>query len=151
MNGQTNGDILRNSTLALAIASAVAAMGWGARAAVGVAAGGAWHLVSLWCLTRMLDAWLAPPPARGGAALQEQGSERRPESHPNPVARFRSACGGRWQGGGWLLVKFPLLYLPIFTIFRTRAVLFPAFGVGFTLVLCVAIASLAAGRKQAAQ
>ena len=30
------------------------------RFAVGIAAGGLWNLASLWCLTRMLRAWLGP-------------------------------------------------------------------------------------------
>ena len=48
----------------------------------------------------------------------------------------------------WLLVKFPLLYAGIFLIFQTKAVPFGAFGIGFTLVLLVAMAAFMMGLRQ---
>ena len=43
----------------LAAAVLVATL-WGGRMALGVLAGGAWNLVNLWCLTRLLSSWLGP-------------------------------------------------------------------------------------------
>lgn len=37
----------------------LAATPWGARAALGVFAGGVWNLANLWCLTRLLGGWLS--------------------------------------------------------------------------------------------
>lgn len=34
-----------------------------ASVALGVAAGGAWNLASLWCLSRILEAWIGPAPS----------------------------------------------------------------------------------------
>ena len=56
--------IRRASLIALAAGSAAAAAGWGPRAALGVAAGGAWNLASLWCLARLLKAWMGQHPSR---------------------------------------------------------------------------------------
>ena len=44
---------------------------------------------------------------------------------------------------GWLVVKFPLLYLLAFWLMRRPAVSFLGFGVGFSVVLVTAIAGLA--------
>ena len=84
----------------------------GAAMVAGMFAGAAWNLASLWCLARMLAAWLGP-----------RASTRR--------------------ALGWLLVKFPLLYLLAFVMLRGRAVSIVGFGIGFTVVLVVALASLA--------
>lgn len=50
--------------LALIGMTSLAAAPWGARMVGGVAAGGLWNLASLWCLVRLLDAWLGPTPSR---------------------------------------------------------------------------------------
>ena len=109
---------------------------------IGVAAGIAWNLASLWCLSRMLAAWLVPPPARGGA-ITGLTFERRPESRPATILRFQSAFGGRWQVVGWLLVKFPLLYLLAFALLRGSSVSLVGFGAGFSAVLVVMLAAFA--------
>ncbi len=74
--------------------------------ALGTLAGAAWNLASLWCLTRLLNAWLGPHPSR-------------------------------WQALGWLMVKFPLLYLALIALLRTPACSVVGFGIGFTIVLAV--------------
>ena len=33
---------------------------WGARAGLGIAVGGGWNLLSLWCLAQLLSTWLGP-------------------------------------------------------------------------------------------
>ena len=38
----------------------LAALVWAPPTALGVFAGGAWNIVNLWCLTRLLAAWLGP-------------------------------------------------------------------------------------------
>ena len=50
---------------------------------------------------------------------------------------------------GWLLVKFPLLYALLFVAFRHQAVSLLGFGIGFTLVLAVALGVLGASSRQA--
>ena len=40
-----------------------------ARLLVGVLAGGAWNLASLWCLTQLVRAWLGPQPSRRRAII----------------------------------------------------------------------------------
>lgn len=82
----------------------------------GVLAGGAWNLASLWCLSRLLHAWLGP-----------QHSRRRVL--------------------GWLLVKFPLLYLVAFGLLHTRAVSAMGFGIGFSVILAMAIGRFALRAK----
>ena len=37
---------------------------WGPRVVGSILAGGLWNLASLWCLTRLLGAWLRPEPSR---------------------------------------------------------------------------------------
>jgi len=86
---------------------------WRGRLALGVLAGGLWNLASLWCLVRLLSAWLG-----------------RSASRP-------------WQVAGWLLLKFPLLYLLVFSMRRAPAISLIGFGVGFTIVLAAAVAALA--------
>jgi hypothetical protein len=87
---------------------------------LGLAAGAAWNLASLWLLTRLLGAWLGPRPSTRRAI-------------------------------GWLLLKFPLLYLGAFVLLRHPSISVIGFGIGFTLVLAVAVAALAlkAGRMTA--
>lgn len=64
MDGQTQAKILKISAAALAATAALAFLGWGISSAAGVLAGGAWHLSSLWCLAKMLNAWLGPKPSQ---------------------------------------------------------------------------------------
>lgn len=47
-----------------------AALAWlkSPRAAAGIAAGGAWNLASLWCLVRLLNAWLVDRTPRRAVA-----------------------------------------------------------------------------------
>ncbi len=96
----------------IVLAAAVASI-WGAHLGLGLLAGGAWSLASLWCLVHLLDAWLGPKPSRRRAI-------------------------------GWLLVKFPLLYLALFLLLYSSRVSVAGFGVGFTLVLAVALGGLVA-------
>lgn len=104
--------ILRIGAAATAVGSAVATPLWGARLGLGILAGGVWNLASLWCLTRLLAAWLGPNPSRRRAIA-------------------------------WLMLKFPLLYLVVFGVFHVPAISVVGFGIGFTIVLVVAVASLA--------
>ncbi len=96
---------------AVLIVCTVASWAWGAHVAGGILAGGAWNLASLWCLMRLLDAWLG--------------------SHPS-----------RRRAIGWLLLKFPLLYLLVFVVFRRPAVSLVGFGIGFTVVLAVVVGGI---------
>ncbi len=47
---------------AAVVAALVAALAWGPNPslALGIAIGSAWNLASLWCLARLLQAWLGP-------------------------------------------------------------------------------------------
>ncbi len=49
---------------------------------------------------------------------------------------------------GWLLVKFPFLYVGIFFLMRHPAVSLLGFGIGFTVVLVVAVGVLAFQTRQ---
>lgn len=49
---------------AMLVVVALPAWAWGPRAVMGVLAGGVWNLASLWCLTRLLNAWLGPQPSK---------------------------------------------------------------------------------------
>jgi len=91
-----------------------AATAWvqGSALIAGVLAGAAWNLASLWCLSRMLAAWLGP-----------RRSSRR--------------------ALGWLLVKFPLLYVLAFVMLRSGSVSLVGFGIGFTVVLSLALLGVA--------
>jgi len=96
---------------------------WDARAAISVVAGAAWNLASLWCLAQMLAAWLgssqsADRDSRGGRSLRRRAI-------------------------GWLLVKFPLLYVLIVFLFRSPAISLVAFSIGFSVVLMTAVIGLA--------
>ncbi len=110
------------AAMTAALATASAAL-WDRRMSLGVLAGGAWNLASLWCLTRLLTAWIGSRPANAEGRDQPQPSRRRVVI--------------------WLLFKFPLLYLVVFGILHSPSVSGVGFGVGFTLVLVVAVASLA--------
>ena len=48
----------------------------------------------------------------------------------------------------WLCVKFPLLYLAAFALLRQPGLSLLGFGVGFSVVLVVAVAALAANARQ---
>lgn len=102
--------------------------------ALGLLAGGLWNLANLYCLTRLLTAWLGPP---------------RPAGHDGrPPRLWRSAGrgGGRRSTRrvvGWLLVKFIALYVLAFALLRLPGVSPVGFGVGFTVVLIGAVWLLA--------
>ena len=49
---------------------------------------------------------------------------------------------------GWLLVKFPLLYTLLVVLLRHPAISLLGFGIGFTIVLVVAVGVLAFQRRQ---
>ena len=63
MSEQTTRRLLAVATLVL-VCCVAAAWRWGLHAALGVFAGGAWNLASLWCLVQLLNAWLGPAPSR---------------------------------------------------------------------------------------
>jgi hypothetical protein len=44
---------------------------------------------------------------------------------------------------GWLLVKFPLLYLAFFAMYQFKVVSLIGFGIGFTVVLAAAVGTFA--------
>lgn len=92
--------------------AAGAAVPWSTRVAVGTAVGGVWNLANLWCLTRLLGAWLGPSHSRRRAIV-------------------------------WTVVKFPLLYGVAFWLLAVAKVSVVGFGVGFTIVLGVALGWLA--------
>jgi hypothetical protein len=74
----------------------------------GIVVGALWHITSLWCLARLLGAWLGPRPSRRRVLA-------------------------------WLLLKFPALYLFAAVCLRHSAISIVGFGIGFTIVLVVAI------------
>ena len=84
---------------------------------IGIIAGGAWNVLSLWCLSQMLAAWLGP---KSSPARSEAGRARR-----------RAII--------WLLVKFPLLYALLFMIVKSPSVSVVGFGIGFTATLLLAL------------
>lgn len=69
MSDKIKARVLRFSAIGLAVASAITWVCFGSRAAVGVIAGGAWNLASLWCLTRLLQAWIGPKPSQKKAVF----------------------------------------------------------------------------------
>lgn len=99
------------------VIAALPAWVWGPRAVGSVLAGGLWNLASLWCLTRLLGAWLKPDP------------------HRRVVL-------------GWLALKGALLTLLIGVILRAPWLSFIGFGIGFTVVLIVIVASFAVHSRQ---
>lgn len=96
--------------LAAAVLLVAVAASWlvAPRIVIGLLAGGVWNLVSLWCLSRLLNAWVTPR-----------------------ASRLRAL--------GWLLVKFPLLYVLVFLLLRAPSVSLVGFSLGFTAVLAVAM------------
>ena len=100
----------------------------------GIAAGALWNAANLWCLTRLLRAWLGSSPRLSRVA----------ESEPPR----RGAPSANRQVVGWLLVKFPLLYGLAFVILRFGAVSLIGFGVGFTLVLAIAVGWFAVAARR---
>jgi hypothetical protein len=58
----------RVAAVVVGITAAATAL-WHPRIAGGIVAGGAWNLISLWCLSRMLLAWLGPSPSVRRAVL----------------------------------------------------------------------------------
>lgn len=101
------------------VIAALPAWVWGPRAVGSVLAGGLWNLASLWCLTRLLGAWL-----------------------PRPTS------GRRRVVLGWLALKGALLALLIGVILRAPWLSFIGFGIGFTIVLIVIVASFALHARQ---
>jgi len=49
---------------------------------------------------------------------------------------------------GWLMVKFPLLYLLVFALLRSPAISLIGFGIGFSLVLAVVVGWFALNVKR---
>ena len=84
----------------------------GVQISLSVVVGGAWTLLNLWCLTRLLQAWLRPSPARRRVL-------------------------------GWVLVKFPLLYLLVCALLASPGISPLGFGIGLTVVLVSALILLA--------
>jgi len=101
---------------AIALAAVIAAW-WGLHLAIGIAAGGAWNLASLWCLARVLRAWMGPSPSTVRAV-------------------------------SWVVIKFPLLYFLAYRLLSSPSISSIGFGIGFTIVLVVALARLAAYAQQ---
>ena len=125
--------------------SAAAAMigFWNAQLALGVFAGAWWNAASLWCLARLLSAWLGPTPSRRRAiswphhpssAQRADGDGEEFNPAPSKWARDRRVVG-------WLLIKFPLLYAIVFVVLRTPTMSVIGFGLGFSAVLVCAIGS----------
>ena len=58
--------LMQLESIAAALAAAAAGLIWPAQPslAAGIAAGGAWSLANLWCLSRVLSAWLGPEHSR---------------------------------------------------------------------------------------
>ena len=103
---------------ALAILSGAGAIigVWDRAIALGVVAGGIWNLASLWCLARLLQAWLGPQPSRRRAI-------------------------------GWVLLKFPLLYIVLFGVLSRPVVSPVGFGAGFSLMLLMMLGWWLARRR----
>lgn len=85
---------------------------WGPRVVGSILAGGLWNLASLWCLSRLLGAWLRPDPRRSRVL-------------------------------GWLVLKGALLALLIGAVLRAPWLSFIGFGIGFTVMLIIIVASFA--------
>ena len=123
--------------LAAAVLLVAAAASWlvAPRIVTGLLAGGVWNLVNFWCLSRLLNAWVIPPPvaaAEGGSAQGAGPAGPATGGGMTPHASRRRALG-------WLLVKFPLLYGLIVLLVRTPSVSLVGFSLGFTAILAVAI------------
>ena len=103
-------------TLAIVVAVSAVIAAWDRAFALGVVTGGAWNLAGLWCLARLLAAWLGPTPSRRRAI-------------------------------GWVLLKFPLLYLVLFSVLSHAMVSAMGFGAGFSLVLLIILGWWLAQRR----
>ena len=99
---------------AVLVIAALPAWWWGPRAVASVLAGGLWNLASLWCLAKLLEAWLRP------------SGSRRPSS----------------KALMWLAAKLALIGLLIGVVFRAPWLSFVGFGIGVTVVLIVIVAGL---------
>ena len=64
------------------------------------------------------------------------------------LAAWLGARPSRRRAILWLSVKFPLLYLAAFTLLRQPGFSLVGFGVGFSIVLAVAVVALAANARQ---
>ena len=109
------------------------------RVAVGVLAGGAWGAANLWCLSRLLGAWLGPRPSRGVPRAELVG--RNPE-RPPWLRLAKPNVRGESKGSKallWLLVKCPLLYVLAWMALRAPGVSPVGFGIGLTVVLAGAL------------
>ena len=69
MNERIKSSVARLSAISLVACAVIAARGFGARASAGIILGGAWNLASLWCLTRLLQAWMGPKPSQRRAII----------------------------------------------------------------------------------
>ena len=105
------GALWMRAALGLVIA-ALPGWWWGPRMVGSILAGGLWNLASLWCLTRLLGAWLRPDPSRS-------------------------------RVGGWLALKGALLALLVGVVLRAPWLSFIGFGIGFTIMLIIVMASFA--------
>ena len=104
----------------------------------GILAGAVWNLANLWCLTQLLTAWL-------GSKRSNTRVIGWPHHLPQPPLaassqQGRSAPAMRWQVVGWLLLKFPLLYLAAWLLLTRPFISLVGFGVGFTIVLVAVMA-----------
>ena len=105
----------------------------------GLAAGAAWSTANLWCLTRLLRAWLGPQPSTRRAIAWSHHPPGFAASEPPQ----RGSPSANWQVVGWLLVKFPLLYGTAVGLLWARAVSLIGFSLGFSLVLLAALVRFA--------
>src|SRR3989338_3413584 len=87
----------------------------------GFLAGSIWNVCSLWCLRRLLHAWL------GRSGAQKEKTDFKPSKKTVML---------------WLLVKFPILYLAAFYILRSSWCSMVGFALGFSVVLVSAIVLL---------
>lgn len=129
MTNQTNRAVGVGAAVTGLVAAAAAAV-WGPAVGLGLLAGGAWNLASLWCLSRLLQTWIGPPRLAGD------------QSGKGPAASRRQAVA-------WLLVKFPLLYGLMFLILRAPNLSLIGFGAGFSLTLLLGLGWLAVHAKPA--
>ena len=51
--------VLTSAAIALGVGVAAGSL-WGVPVAAGILVGGVWNLLSLWCLARLLGAWMGP-------------------------------------------------------------------------------------------
>ena len=107
-------------------------------AALGMLIGAGWNLASVWCLTRLLRAWLNPPHSRRRVIGWSHHLPLPPEAGHQP-SRLMSDRRSVWQVVGWLLVKFPALYTLAFILLQRQLVSPLWFGVGFTASLIVVL------------